>query len=114
MSIYLILLLIWVHWVADFVLQTDEMAVNKSRSNAWLGWHVLVYSIPIYIIGGAEYAVVNLGLHFVVDVVSSRITSHLWQKEERHWFFVVIGIDQALHLTCLILTAPLMTPRFPL
>jgi hypothetical protein len=43
-------------------------------------------------------------LHFVVDGFSSKATSYLWQKEERHWFFVVIGLDQAIHITCLLIS----------
>jgi hypothetical protein len=40
-------------------------------------------------------------MHFITDAITSRTTSYLWQKGERHWFFVVIGLDQAIHMTTL-------------
>lgn len=103
MSIEILLLLIWLHFVADFVLQSDKMAQSKSKSVKWLSIHILVYSLPFMIISPL-YALVNGALHWITDFVSSRITSRLWEKKEVHWFFVVIGLDQALHMTALVLT----------
>lgn len=107
-SVTTLLIIVWLHLFADFFLQTDKMAISKSSSNAWLGVHVTAYTIPFLIFFGWKYALVNGAAHFVTDYFTSRTTSYLWKKEERHWFFVVIGIDQALHMTALILTIPLM------
>lgn len=99
-----LLLIVWLHFLSDFILQTDSMAMNKSKSNAWLGLHVLVYSLPFLLVFGWKFALVNYLGHFATDWISSRVTSRLWQKGERHWFFVVIGADQAVHLSTLLLT----------
>ena len=102
-DIYSIVLLIWIHFFADFICQTDYMAINKSKKNLILLVHVLVYCIP-FLIFGLKFALINAVLHFITDWFTSRITSYLWKKEQRHWFFVVIGLDQAIHMTCLFLT----------
>lgn len=102
------LLKIWVHFVADFVLQSDWMAMNKSK-NSLLGigamWvHFGIYTVTLVPFFGCRFSIVNGLLHFATDMITSRATSYLWTHQQRHWFFVVIGFDQAIHLTCLLLT----------
>jgi hypothetical protein len=98
-----LLCLVWLHFVADFLLQTDKMARNKSTSNRWLLAHVCTYSLPMMWFGW-QFAVFNGAIHFVVDFITSRGTKKLWAAEQVHWFFALIGFDQAVHLTTLVLT----------
>lgn len=98
-----ILVIIWLHFFGDFILQSDRLAINKSKNNLILLEHVTLYSLP-FLYFGIEYAIINAALHFVIDWCTSRTTSYFWQRDLRHWFFVTIGFDQALHLTCLITT----------
>ena len=98
-----ILLILFLHFFADFILQNDYMAQNKSSSNKALGLHVLLYSLPFIIISPL-YALINGIAHFITDYISSRITKKLWQKQEVHWFFVVIGLDQLAHYSMLFST----------
>lgn len=119
-----ILLLMFLHWLADFIFQTDEMAKNKSTSFKWLTKHVLTYSGVLFaglfgwcfftadslllvesgLYFSLAFAVTNGILHFLIDAVTSRITSYLWKQQKVHLFFVVIGLDQFLHFACLYLT----------
>ena len=98
-----IIILIWIHFVADFILQSDKIATNKSKNNIILLKHCIIYSIPMLWFG-LYFSIINGILHFITDYFTSRLCSHLHKKQERHWFFVVIGLDQAIHMTTLILT----------
>jgi len=100
-------LVIWLHFLADFCLQTDAMAKNKSTSLNWLTFHVVVYAIPFLLLG-VKYALVNACAHWIVDFFTSRMTKGLWGAGRVRLFFVVIGFDQALHLTILYATLGLV------
>ena len=104
--------IIVLHFIADFVYQSDWMATNKSKSNFALSLHVLAYmfilSIGAIILSPNNlqnivlpWVLLNGVLHFVTDFCTSRATSKLWQAGERHWFFVMIGFDQCIHYACL-------------
>jgi len=105
-SIITVVVILWAHFIGDFILQSDYHAVNKSKSNLALFEHVLWYSFPLIFAGfiipvSFAWLVVNMVLHGAIDYVTSRISSHFWKQEKRHWFFVTIGADQSLHFTCL-------------
>lgn len=104
--IWVVLAILGTHFVADFVLQNDWMALNKSKRLLPLAAHVAVYSAGLIWLGW-KFAALNGVLHFVVDYVTSRVTARLWEKGQRHLFFVVIGLDQYTHQVCLFLSAGL-------
>lgn len=104
----LIFLLLSVHFLSDFILQSDWMAKNKSKSNEALLAHTTMYCLPFWAIFGWKYALVNMALHTVIDYGTSRVNSYLWSKGKVHEFFVGVGFDQLLHAGCLIGTMGLI------
>jgi hypothetical protein len=107
------------HWIADFVFQSDAQAKGKSKDWYLLLSHVFTYTlvlatcllIPSMYIELQRntfmflwWLLVNGGLHFVIDAITSRVTSKLWAQGEVHNFFVIIGLDQLAHTLCLIST----------
>jgi hypothetical protein len=119
LTIFLALLVL--HFVGDFLLQNDWMALNKSKAWTPLLLHVSVYSICFGFFG-MSFLLVTFFSHLLVDAITSRVNARLWfiqmeQRElldgwfygrllpSRHWFFVAIGFDQLLHLVQLLLTA---------
>lgn len=93
------------------MLQSDEMAINKSKSSAWLTAHVVVYSLCLCFLlpyfayigfdNGWAWVMVNYLAHWITDYFTSRLNAWLYARS-RHYFFVAIGFDQAVHLTTLV------------
>jgi hypothetical protein len=111
---YIIIIIIFIHWVGDFLFQTFKMATNKSKDNYQLFIHVLVYS-SVWLVGLFFYSVMQVAVffvitfifHFYLDYITSRWTSSLHKKEKFYGFpafFSVIGLDQFFHYAQLILT----------
>ena len=112
-ALWLFVALLAVHWVADFVLQSHWMAVNKSKRLDALSLHVAAYTATlagatVVLVGLTQaalvFVLVNGALHFVTDFITSRVTAHLWKQERVHDFFVVVGVDQLMHQLALVVT----------
>ncbi len=108
--------LVLTHFIADFVFQSNWMAIQKSKRWDALTLHVSIYS-ACFLWLGWRFAFVTFATHFVTDAITSRITSRLWfipyrelarsidgfwflaniDNRQRHWFFVMIGFDQLIH-----------------
>jgi hypothetical protein len=103
-----LLIIIFIHFVADFMCQTDKMAQNKSKSNYWLSMHVVVYTAVTMVSWIILFAfsliyvpftafILIFVMHWITDYTTSRISSKLYQKGDIHNFFVIVGLDQVLH-----------------
>jgi hypothetical protein len=81
------------HFIADFICQSDWMALNKSKSLDALTVHVLVYSwvLALFVafalaLSGWQgdtralsvWIIVNCAAHFVQDAITSQINAKLW------------------------------------
>lgn len=112
---YTFIYFLLIHWLADFVFQTDWMAKNKATSQHALAAHVLAYftvltistlilaifaqkDLPSSVI---PFICINVVSHLLIDYVTSRISSTLHKNGDIHNFFVVIGFDQFLHISIL-------------
>lgn len=118
--------IIIIHWVADFIMQSDYDAKNKSKFFHALFSHTITYSscwfIIILLFGyinktqTTEWYVLNtlffVGItfvcHTITDYFTSRLNSKLWAKGDVHNFFVSVGFDQVLHYVQLFLTYQLL------
>lgn len=83
------------HWVGDWLLQNDRMALNKSKDNLVLLEHVAVYSLVLWLwavywwwtpffLAGVKAEIIfsfwaiTVVTHFLTDWITSRISSRLW------------------------------------
>src|SRR3990167_1894759 len=108
------------HFVADFVLQSDWQALNKSKLASALLTHTGLYALCFLPFYGLNFALVKYSTHTVTDYITSQVTARLWFLKpvgrkriiaeaypeqqaymvipnKRHWFFVAIGADQLIH-----------------
>lgn len=109
MDISIITTILFAHWIGDFIFQSDYHAKNKSSNNFVLFEHVSIYGFILALAGliipiSIGWLVTNIIMHFVVDYITSRITSTLWKNGDIHDFFVIVGLDQMLHYLILFLT----------
>lgn len=124
-----ILSILLIHWIADFVCQTDKMATGKSKNWTDLLHHTGVYSaiwfipilgmfvfygtlenIPLLVQKCIAFCLITLICHTATDYFTSRLNSKLWADKKVHYFFVSIGFDQWLHYVQLFLTYQYLKP----
>lgn len=114
-SIHAFILILIIHFLADFPLQTHEQATKKGESNKWLFYHVGTYTLIWSVIYmtlpfQSEYPLLSwltfsllIGVpHFIVDWVTSRVGKPFWRSQDFHNGFTVVGFDQVIHYLCLI------------
>jgi hypothetical protein len=123
----LIMIVLFVHYLADFVFQTGEMAMNKSSSLYWLTIHGLEYTlvfslgmvavwmlpnigpttcnwrVPV-VVGVVAFSLLNGLLHWSIDLVTSKINAHYWSTQQVSNFWRGIGFDQWCHMTSMLVT----------
>lgn len=126
MTFITIFTILIVHWIADFILQTDKQAKGKSSNWSDLITHTFVYSVSwlvpiVMLLDGngysAEILIKNAFLfsfitficHTVTDYFTSRLNKYLLAKGDHHNFFVSVGFDQLLHYFQLFITYKILT-----
>lgn len=111
-----------IHYIADFVFQDGEWAVNKSKSLKALLKHTATYSLIWFVISLILiqlnllpqsfylFALITFILHTITDYFTSKITSKMYENQNFgsripvFGFFSMIGFDQVLHYGQLFLT----------
>lgn len=113
MTEQLFLMILLIHFLADFGLQTHDQATKKSYDNKALMQHVGVYSIiwffAVLMYTGSflistAFALVTFATHYATDYWTSRISKPFFEKGDFHNGFVVVGFDQMIHYVTLYFT----------
>jgi len=132
-NIWIVLFIIFIHWIADFLFQDEKWAITKSKNFRNLILHTATYSaiwFPIsmmlfkivspdqtkywYFQHGAYFFYITFILHTITDYYTSRLNSKLYEKKKfggpiPNWgFFSSIGLDQVYHYVQLFLTFQLL------
>lgn len=122
-SIYLILILLFTHYIGDWIVQSREDAEKKSHSLESLTHHVFTYTVTLYIgsicamfwmpdqsrhsyiINILDFVAINSLLHWITDFFTSQINARNWKRCNYKEFWNGIGMDQLFHYITLFLTA---------
>ena len=131
-------ILIVIHYIADFIFQAEDWAINKSKSNSALLKHTGTYTLVFFFFFanwcvycnhishvtasdmGWDWRVllffpITFVAHTITDYITSRWVSgkfkrnHLGSPIPNFGAFSSIGFDQVLHYAQLFLTYHLLT-----
>lgn len=121
--------LFFLHFIADFLLQSREMGKNKSSNWGWLFAHLVIQFLVFLPFAGGYFALANAMIHGIIDrniwslykklcefrmeedesfslgAFSQMRENEEFEYWEDHWFYVTIGLDQFLHAATLIFLA---------
>lgn len=103
MLINKLILIFFMHYIGDFLLQTRWMGENKSKNMKALLFHILVYTLWLFPLG-VEFAIANGILHLITDFITSRLSSRAYKNNNMSQFWAIIGADQLIHIVTLLLT----------
>jgi hypothetical protein len=125
MTLAEIFIILGVHWLADFVCQSELWALRKSKSVLHLLSHTLMYSFiwlivfTVYGISSGDLLISIKGIAFVTitflahtatDYVTSKVVAKRFADNKlgspipNFGAFTIIGFDQLLHYAQLFLT----------
>lgn len=113
MGLEIVLMLVWLHYISDYVFDIDLVYKKRDRVKKNVLTHSFSYSLPFLLIG-TVFAGVTFVAHLIVDFFESKIRSKVsystdidqWQG--KYLNYVIIGADQMAHITILLLTYTLL------
>lgn len=111
LTLLLVLYLILSHWIADFVFQDEEWALNKKHNNVALLKHVFTYNLIMMLMFFNIlslkflflFGVGSIVSHFIIDYFTSKLVGkrfadkYLGGSIPNLGAFSMIGLDQVLH-----------------
>lgn len=118
-GLYYFVVLAIIHYIADYLVQSRKIADNKSKNIKYLLIHGGEYTLTIWLLLSFafmifmqispivlvfKYCLINGVIHTIVDYFTSRLTSKYYAKKDYKSFFRILGLDQLIHISTLILT----------
>lgn len=104
-----IVIILAIHTIFDFFLQSRKMAEGKSELGSALFKHLAVYLVGLILMTVSvsirdvfPFILINLILHGITDGITSNISKYFYQKDEAGYFFNTIGVDQFVHIITLL------------
>ena len=108
--IILVMILSALHFVGDFIFQSDDMSKSKATDIKQLLLHCMCYILPFVILLNPTVLIILFVSHFCIDFVTSKIIKKIWVKDI-HGAFVTIGFDQFLHQIIILICAYILIQK---
>ena len=84
-------ILLCMHFLGDFILQTDFIARNKNISNYYMLIHCCLYALPFSLYFGINWKLaILLFLHFVIDTLKVHDQFDFVYDQIIHIFTIVV------------------------
>ena len=103
---YLILFLLQLkHFIADFILQTDKIALMKGKNFKYLIWHSFHHSFLTFIVLFFFFRLSKILVIFFIELIIHSLIDYLKANEKlggkykfpAKLYFILFGFDQLLH-----------------
>ena len=116
---YVFILIVVIHWVADFIFQAEKWSLGKSKKITPLLKHTATYAavwlIPVYLMtadlmGTIIFVLTAFVAHTIIDYFTSKVVSKKFGNQyygspiPNFGAFTTIGFDQVLHYVQLVVT----------
>lgn len=106
---FYLIMIFCIHFLADFCMQTEWMALGKSKEMKPLLAHIGTYTLILLLFSSLFLSPITALLwsglnglcHLWVDYYSSRAMREARESGQERKFFMILGIDQMLHYICL-------------
>ena len=137
MNTQIALIILFIHFVSDFIFQDEKWSTTKSVNIISLLKHTLTYSLIWATVGvllslylsiykdiqigelvfkmTLYFTLITFVAHTITDYFTSKVTKRLYEQKKfgssipNLGFFTVVGLDQWLHAIQLFLTFELVT-----
>jgi hypothetical protein len=108
------------HLVGDYILQSHDMAISKTKSTYWAFYHAFTYTLPFLILSQSSVALsIIIFTHFIIDrfrlaIKITKVKNYLlgtfkkeifnsvdgYPEETPAWLstWLIIILDNTLHL----------------
>jgi hypothetical protein len=117
MTSWLIIYVLFVHFVSDYVFQSNSIIEYKSKHWVWLMIHVLSY-ISILTVGiliGSlffkynlgfiwKFLLININAHWITEYFTSRRIEKYRKKSKTRNMMLLIGLEQFIILSAIFLS----------
>lgn len=102
-------IILLMHYVADFLLQSQNVRKNKHDSLEEMFTHIGIYSVVMmcttWVLGLPPiWWAINVLAHLAVDFMTAPASHSFFSTEDYWWGMNIVGLDQLIHIFILIAT----------